>query len=115
LLRPIEGTRIVVADDEADSRALIRRILTRAGAKVTTAPPFGRHSGLQAHSSGRCRDRHRHAGTAARPNGGQRTLAVAVTAYAGSGNKERMLAAGFEAHVSKPMSAAKLLVVVENS
>jgi CheY-like chemotaxis protein len=40
------------------------------------------------------------------------TPAVAVTAYARTGDKERALAAGFAAHISKPMSASELLDVV---
>jgi CheY-like chemotaxis protein len=36
-----------------------------------------------------------------------------VTAYVRDDDKARALAAGFDAHVSKPMSAKELLAVVE--
>ena len=45
--------------------------------------------------------------------GSARTPAIAVTAYARDDDKARALKAGFDAHVSKPMSANELLAVVE--
>jgi CheY-like chemotaxis protein len=45
-------------------------------------------------------------------NGQTLTPAVAVTAYARTEDKERAVAAGFEAHVSKPMSSSELLGVI---
>jgi PAS domain S-box-containing protein len=123
LSRPLQGTRIVVADDDADSRALISRILTRAGAKVTTTSSV--RGAIRAFKRIRPDVLVTDIGmpeedgfdllrqVRALENGGRQTPAVAVTAYAGSGNKERILAGGFQAHVSKPMSADELLAAVE--
>jgi hypothetical protein len=43
---------------------------------------------------------------------GGRIPAVALTAYAGEDNRDRALAAGFTAHVTKPVSPAALVRVV---
>ncbi len=44
---------------------------------------------------------------------GQRPLpAVALTAYAGAETRERALAAGFQAHVAKPVEPAALVALV---
>jgi CheY-like chemotaxis protein len=43
---------------------------------------------------------------------GGRIPAVALTAYAGEENRDRALAAGFTAHVTKPVSPAALVRIV---
>ena len=43
---------------------------------------------------------------------GGRIPAVALTAYAGEDNRDRALAAGFTAHVTKPVSPARLVRTV---
>jgi CheY-like chemotaxis protein len=41
--------------------------------------------------------------------------AIALTAYAGSADRHRLLAAGFQAHVPKPFDPAQLAAVVETT
>jgi CheY-like chemotaxis protein len=125
-LRPVKslaGARILVVDDDADSRALIRRILTRGGAKVTAASSVA--AAFRAFKSTRPdvlvtdvampgADGYDLLRKVRELESGQRpTPAVAVTAYARAEDKERALAAGFAAHVSKPMSAVELLGIVD--
>jgi CheY-like chemotaxis protein len=43
---------------------------------------------------------------------GQHLSAAAITAYAGNHDRERALAAGFDRHVSKPISPAEIVDVV---
>jgi PAS domain S-box-containing protein len=121
--RDLLGARIIVVDDNSDSRELIRRILTRAGAKVTAA------SSVRAAVRAFRRIRPDVLVTdIAMPeedgyellrrvrtleNGASRTPAVAVSAYARDEDKERARAAGFDAHVSKPTSTEELLSVIE--
>jgi CheY-like chemotaxis protein len=122
--RPLDGARIVVVDDDADSRALISRILKRAGASVTASSSA--RGGFRALKRVRPdvlitdiampdQDGYDLLRQVRALDGANRhTPAVAVTAYARSEDKEMALAAGFEAQVSKPMSADDIVSVVED-
>jgi PAS domain S-box-containing protein len=122
LLPRLDGTRILVLDDESDAREVVSELLTTQGAEV----------------------RHAHSAEAARtllvewrpslivsdvgmPNedgyafiarwrseagDASRIPAVALTAYAGRTDKIRLLSAGFDAHVPKPLDPAELLTVL---
>lgn len=46
------------------------------------------------------------------PAGGGQTPAVAVTAYGRPDDRERVLAAGYQAHVTKPIEPSELLAAV---
>jgi PAS domain S-box-containing protein len=119
----LRGLRVLVLDDEPDARALVHRVLEDRGARVRVAA-----SGAEAR---RHLDRERFdvlvsdiglpgedgyelmREVRSRPadrNGG--VAAVAVTAYARAEDRVRALAAGYAAHVAKPVDAAELVAVV---
>jgi PAS domain S-box-containing protein len=119
----LEGCRVLIVDDEQDARDLLATILTTAGADV------------QAASSVREALRHL---DASRPdvlladiampgaNGyvlirevrkrevhtAQHLPTAAITAYAGTHDRERALAAGFDRHLSKPINPAAIVEAV---
>ncbi len=120
---PLVGIKALVVEDEADTRALISLILEQSGARVVTVS-----SAKDA----------RAALATARPdvivsdigmpveNGyafmsGLRALgpplgsipAVALTAYTRTEDSRRALAVGFQAHIPKPIDAARLVAAVE--
>jgi CheY-like chemotaxis protein len=119
----LSGTRVLVVEDDDDSREGLKIILERWGATVATAASAGealerlkafrphvllsdlampgedgyslirRVRSLEAHEGGR-------------------TPAAALTAFARPDDRERALAAGYQRHVSKPLDPADLFAVV---
>jgi PAS domain S-box-containing protein len=121
----LDGFRVLVVDDEPDARTLIRHILTRCGAAVTTAASAS--EGLEAvrklHPDMVLSDigmpgedgyefllKLRQLSDA---EGGD-TPAVALTAFARSEDRRRALMAGFQMHLPKPVEPAELLAVAAN-
>jgi PAS domain S-box-containing protein len=122
-IRPLDGVRVLVVDDDVDSRDLMTHVLEQAGARVTTV---GSASEALEMVDALAPDvlvsdigmpqqdgydlvrilRKRHSPSAAVP-------AVAVTAYARLEDREHAFAAGFQAHVSKPIAARDLIASVE--
>jgi signal transduction histidine kinase len=117
---PLDGVRVLVVDDQPDARELLALVLGRAGARVSTAASaaealeaFVREGaevlvsdiGMPAEDGyslvGRIR---------ATPAG--RVPAVALTAYATEEDRRRALAAGFDAHVAKPVEPTELVSVI---
>jgi CheY-like chemotaxis protein len=116
----LSGTRVLVVDDDRDSREVAATTLEHAGASVT-AVSSGTEA-IEAWTSGGygalvCDlampdvdgfgviERIRAFDTRAqRP-----TIAIAVTAHASSDAKRRSMAAGFRAHVTKPYDASELI------
>ena len=119
----ITGIRILLVDDEPDTREVIGQMLFRAGAQVELAasareafesitgklpdilvsdiamPDEDGYSLVQK--------------VRARPNGeGGDLPAVALTAYAREEDRRRALAAGFQAHLSKPIEPSDLIRTV---
>ena len=115
--------RIVVVDDEADARELIKRVLTQCGADVRCAG-----SALQAlevlktnrpdvlisdigmpHIDGyefirRVRQ--------LPPLEGRRLPAIALTAFARSVDRTRAIMAGYQMHMAKPIEPQELVATV---
>jgi PAS domain S-box-containing protein len=123
LTRPLDGLRVLVVEDEADSREMIAFLLTQAGASVTTvgsaaealdtidalAPDvmvsdigMGGQDGYDLLRHVRQRD----SPSAMIP-------AIAVTAYARPEDRQHALAVGFHAHVAKPIVPKELIASVE--
>jgi len=119
----LAGVRVLVVDDEADARDLISELLRRAGADVATAASA--HEALQ--SLGRQRpdvlvsdiampDEDGYALIRCvrqlAPEDGGTLPSVALTAYAREEDRARALAAGFQAHLAKPVEPAELVAAV---
>ena len=116
----LHGLRVLVVDDDADSRETVAVILEAAGATIVRA--HSANSGLERMSEdevdvivsdiampGRdgfafIEDVRRLADPKLR-----RTPAVALTAFARDEDRRRVLSAGFQKHVPKPATAAQLV------
>lgn len=119
----LDGVRVVVIDDDLDAQQLIEAILRNAGATVHVAAsaPQGLELlhrvqpdvllcdlGLPGEDGFALIRRVRGLDAAE----GGRTPAVAVTAFARSGDRTRALLAGFHVHVAKPFDADELIATV---
>jgi PAS domain S-box-containing protein len=119
----LDRVRALVVDDHEDSRRLVKTVLADCGAEVREADSADAALDILAGTYidvlisdigmpgadgydliGRVRERER--------EHGGRIPAVALTAYAGEENRDRALAAGFTAHVTKPVSPAALVRIV---
>lgn len=119
----LNGLRILVVDDEADARELLKTVLETYGADVTVAAS-GREAmekleefepqvlisdiGMPG-EDGYSFIRRVRALDAQR---GGRIPAVALTAYAREEDRRRSLLAGFQMHLPKPVNPDELIVVV---
>jgi PAS domain S-box-containing protein len=119
----LDGVRVLVVDDEADAREIIVTLLNETGAEVKAVG--GADEALSVFAKWQAdvlisdiampgKD-----GYAlikeirARESGSDGPFpAVALTAYARDKDRLRALAAGFQAHVAKPLEPAELLTVV---
>ena len=118
--------RVLVVDDHDDARELIRTVLEQCGADVAVAGSADEAlaaldrrrvdvlvSDLAMPGSDgyelirRVRSREQTSGGATLP-------AVALTAYAGTVDRARALAAGFQAHASKPIAPDELASLVHS-
>ena len=114
---------VVVVDDEADARELLRRMLSERGATVVTAASAADALvAIEQHRPDvlisdigmpevdgyelvrRVKDLNAKTGI--------RFPAIALTAFARSEDRTRALFAGFVAHISKPVDAAELIATV---
>jgi PAS domain S-box-containing protein len=119
----LEGARVLVVDDEPDAVEIVTELLGNAGAVVMGAssaeevlrklPAFQPTvlvsdigmpgmDGYDLIRSVRALD----------PEHGGRTPALALTAYTRREDVERSLAAGFQAHLGKPVDTEKLLATI---
>jgi CheY-like chemotaxis protein/two-component sensor histidine kinase len=122
-LAPLDGVEVLVVDDEPDSRALLQRLLEDCEAKVTTASSAA--EALRCVESDRPdvlvsdigmpgEDGYsliRQVRAMPAEHGGA-TPAIALTAYARAEDRVRVLRAGFQHHLSKPVEPAELIAVV---
>jgi signal transduction histidine kinase/CheY-like chemotaxis protein len=124
-LQSLEGLRVLVVDDEADARDLLATVLRRSGAVVTAA-----HSVAEALECARAMPPDFLISDIEMPGQDGYYLirqvrgstipefrsipAIALTAYAGPGDRMRALEAGFQVHMPKPVQPAELVLVVAN-
>ena len=119
----LDGLKILVVDDEADTCELLRSLLTRCGAAVTAARSASEAFRLfkRARPDVMVSD-------IGMPNedgyelmrkvralpaeSGGKVPAVALTAYARPEDRVRALRAGFQMHVSKPIELTELVAIV---
>lgn len=123
--RPLEGTRVLVVDDEPDAREVTRRLLAGFGAMVRTASSaaeaFTELPGFRPEvlvcdigmpgEDGLALIRRIRSLPAS--SGGE-TPAVALTAYARTEDRVASLNAGFQMHAAKPVNAAELITIVRS-
>ncbi|MDI1434967.1 hybrid sensor histidine kinase/response regulator [Polyangium sorediatum] len=118
--RLLHGVAILVVDDEADSRELVKRVLEEHEAVVCTAASAAEALDVSASraidlivSDIGMPDMDGYAllrELQARHNGhGKAIIAVAVTAFARPEDRERALAAGYRAHLAKPFEPSELI------
>ena len=119
----LAGIRVLVVDDEADARTLIKRLLEDRGALVrmagsvaqalellTADPPDVLVSDIgMPGQDGFALIRLLRARPAVQ---GGKVPAVALTAYARSEDRLKVILEGFQAHLAKPVEAAELLALV---
>jgi PAS domain S-box-containing protein len=118
--RSLSGLRLLIVDDEADAREVMRFMLERGGAQVRTADSAGQaldaireerpdllisDIGMPVEDGYVLVRRLR----AMEEGLGRRLPAIALTAYASEEDTRRALAAGFDAHLSKPVDPARLI------
>jgi PAS domain S-box-containing protein len=119
----LKGVRVLVVEDEKDTRELLSVLLKQYGAEVVTS-----ESSVEAISALRrerpdviisdigmpCEDGYwliKEVRSLGASLGGD-VPAVALTAFASESDRERALAAGFQAHLSKPIETAALISAV---
>lgn len=122
LAQRLAGLRLLIVDDEADAREVMRFMLERGGARVRTADSAAQaldaireerpdilisDIGMPVEDGYGLVRRLR-----AMEDGLPRRLpAIALTAYASEEDSRRALGAGFDAHLSKPVDPARLIEV----
>ncbi|MFQ4137264.1 PAS domain S-box protein [Nodosilinea sp. PGN35] len=116
----LSGIKILVVDDEPDTRDLVAFVLEQQGAQVVAAAsareallalPQAQPDVLLSDIGMPEMDGYmliRQVRALAPPEGGQ-IPAIALTAYAGDTNQQQVVAAGFQKHISKPIDP-KVLV-----
>jgi PAS domain S-box-containing protein len=120
--RPLEQVRILVVDDDADARELLRAVFSQAGAEVTTLNSAAEvvdalkrvqphvlvsDIGMPDEDGYQLLRRVRASGWHER-----RLPAVALTAYAGEDHRRRALDAGYQEHVPKPLDLRRIVALV---
>jgi CheY-like chemotaxis protein/anti-sigma regulatory factor (Ser/Thr protein kinase) len=119
----LEGLRVLVVDDEAEARQIISTVIERTGAEVQTCtsareampkllewrPDVLLSDIAMPDEDGYAFIRR----VRALPiDKGGRTPAAALTAYARDTDRKQALAAGFQMHIPKPISAGELVMMV---
>ena len=121
----LQGLRVLVVDDEADTRELLAAVLTSCGAEVIQVATAA--EALEQVESARPDVLVTDIGMPEEdgysllarirqlpPERGGRMPAAALTAYARAEDRVRALRSGFQMHVSKPVEPAELITVVAN-
>lgn len=119
----LRGVRVLVVDDEADARELLAALLTHAGGEVHTAASAGEAFAAVARfaphvlvsdigmpgENGYSLLRRLRASESA---GSREVPALALTAYTQGDDRDNAIAAGFTAHLGKPVAPDTLIAMV---
>ena len=119
----LSGMKVLVVEDELDARELIKRILTQNNAEVIIAANAA--EGLEMVKTQRPDVMISDIGMPGKDGyqlirdirnlpalqGGE-TLAIALTALAGSGDRTRALIAGYQMHLAKPVDSHELIATI---
>jgi PAS domain S-box-containing protein len=118
----LDEVRVLVVDDEAETRDLLRIMLTSHGAEVITTSSAGealarldqsRPDVLVSDIGMPVLDGYAFIKRVRALDSTNRNLpAIALTAYARAEDRMRALAAGFQMHVPKPVEASELVMVI---
>ncbi|NJR38448.1 MAG: response regulator [Leptolyngbyaceae cyanobacterium CSU_1_4] len=118
---PLAALRVLVVDDEPDSRELVSFVLEQAGAEVTAAGsaiaalqllqslPFDlllSDIGMPEMNGYALMQQIRTFGV------GKDILGIALTAYVGEGDRQKAVLAGFQTHLAKPVKPDELVMAV---
>ena len=119
----LQHLRVLVVEDDPDTQELLKAVLLRHGANVTTVSSsvnaleeigsskpdviisdigMAGENGYELIRKIRSMD----------PEAGGRIPAIALTAYAGASDRRRALLAGFQTHLAKPVEPDDLLAVI---
>jgi PAS domain S-box-containing protein len=118
----LSEVRVLVVDDEAETRDLLQIMLTAHGAEVMTSSSAGEALARLDHSRPDILvsdigmpvlDGYAFIKRVRALDSSQRDIpAIALTAYARAEDRMRALAAGFQMHVPKPVEASELVMVI---
>ncbi|MGA2986185.1 MAG: response regulator [Terriglobia bacterium] len=119
----LKGTRVLVVDDEADAREVVSLVLERCGAKVYVAGSAGEAfellrrelpevlvADIEMPGEDGYSLVHRVRMLPAERGGG--ITAIALTAHAGAHDLAKVLSAGFQGHVPKPLQPYELITAI---
>ena len=115
----LDGCRVLAVDDDADARELFAHVLGRVGATVHTAASVAEAFEVLAGTpldvvlaDLQMPDEDGFALIERLRASGRHLPAVAVTAYGSTDDRVRVLAAGFDAHMAKPVDTDELVTVI---
>ncbi len=121
----LDGIKVLVVDDEADARELVKLVLESCNAQVITAASA--REALVALQQEQMHilvsdigmpeeDGYQLIGKVRKlsPDRGGKIPAVALTAYARAEDRKRALLSGYQMHVSKPIEPSELIAVVSS-
>ncbi|HEX8088016.1 MAG TPA: ATP-binding protein [Blastocatellia bacterium] len=123
----LKGVRVLVVDDERDSREMLATMLTEYGAEVTVASSVDEalHTIVRESADGLPHVLVSDIGMPGKdgydlirelralgPEKGGRIPAVALTGYASTDEKERAVSEGFQMHIAKPVKLAELAAII---
>ena len=117
---PLDGVRVLVVDDQPDARELLALVLGRAGAEVSTAASAadamelfaGEGADVLVSDVGMPVEDGYSLVFRIKSTPARSVKAVALTAYATEEDRRRSFAAGFDAHVAKPVEPGELVDVI---
>jgi CheY-like chemotaxis protein len=115
----LDGVRVLVVDDEPDSRELAKRVLGDCGAKVLTAGSADEAEKILAEQSADVilsdigmPERDGFDLIRSLRSQGISTPAAALTAFTRAEDRLRALHAGYQIHLAKPVEPAEMIAVV---